>query len=450
METLQKITSLIRTLSLLRELRSHDVWTREQLKEHQIQALAALRKFAYQHSLFYKEFHYGLETASLEKLPVLTKTMMMEKFDSFVTDRSINLTDVRRHVEAGSVGRFNRRYEVVATSGSTGNPGIFLFDPMEWATLIASFARGSEWGGKRIQLTQRSKMAVVSSTNDRNVSARVGKAADTPFIPTIRLDATEPILTIVQRLNEWNPEVVVAYASMAYFLAYEQKAGRLRIHPKKVFTSSEVLTRHMRNILEEVWGNVVFNEYASTETANIAAEDQHHHGMHVFEDLLIVENVDEYNKPVPDGEFGEKLLVTTLFSRTQPLIRYEIGDSVRFAKKQPNCQLPYRVIDGIEGRREDVLVINGVQIHPNVFHDVMDTVPNKGWQIVQEKDGLRVLLVQPQTESMSLQNRLANILRERGAEVTSIHVETVDAIPKAKSGKTPLIKAHTDSSSRFS
>jgi phenylacetate-CoA ligase len=51
--------------------------------------------------------------------------------------------------------------------------------------------------------------------------------------------------------------------------------------------------------------------------------------MHLFEDLVITEVVDEGNRPVPLGVYGEKVLVTVLFSRTLPLIRYELSDSVR-------------------------------------------------------------------------------------------------------------------------
>lgn len=427
---------------MMRVLRAHDSWSRAKLKEHQEKSLAALRQFAYHHSPFYRELHRGFEDAPLKELPIVTKTMMMDRFDDFVTDRNIRISDVRRHVEAGCPGRWKGVYEVVATSGSTGTPGIFLFNSKEWATIIASFSRASEWAGRKIDLLRRPRMAVVSSTNERNLSARVGNSAGTLLIPTIRLDATEPIANIVRQLNEWAPEALVAYASMAYALAHEQKAGTLRIHPQKIFTSSEVLTRHMRDTIEEAWGAVVFNEYASTETATIAAEDESRHGLHVCEDLLIVENVDGENQPVPDGEFGEKLLVTTFFSRTQPLIRYELSDSVRFATAQPDCQLPYRLIDEIEGRREDVLMMNGIRIHPNVFHNVLDTIPNKGWQVVQEENELRILLIEPQGESASLQKRLANALRQKGTGEVSIRIDIVKGIPKAKSGKTPLIRAY--------
>ena len=51
--------------------------------------------------------------------------------------------------------------------------------------------------------------------------------------------------------------------------------------------------------------------------------------MHLFEDLVITEVVDADNQPVPPGEYGAKVLVTVLFSRTLPLIRYEMSDSLQ-------------------------------------------------------------------------------------------------------------------------
>lgn len=237
-----KFLTIVQVLSKLRELRSHDKWSADQLAEHQKQLFVDLREFAYKHSPFYQKFHKGLESAPLRDLPVLTKSAMMENFDDFVTNRTLRLEEVRAHVQAGSKGKFLNKYEVVATSGSTGNPGIFLFNEQEWATVIASFARAREWAGLKVSLTKRSKMAVVSSTNERNISARVGKAANTPFIPTLRVDATEPMENIVAKLNQWKPESLVAYASMTYFLANEQETGRLNIHPKFIFTASEVLT----------------------------------------------------------------------------------------------------------------------------------------------------------------------------------------------------------------
>ncbi|MBM2811047.1 MAG: phenylacetate--CoA ligase family protein [Chloroflexi bacterium] len=438
---------LFKVLQDMRRLRLHEKWTRDDLETFQREELSHLREWACARSPFYRDFHRGLSNAPLRELPILTKSMMMEHFDAIVTDRRVQLPDVRAHLAAGGRGRFRKGYEVVTTSGSTGTPGIFLFDPREWTTIIASFARAREWAGLRLRLTGRSRMAVVSSTNERNLSARVGRVADTPFLPTLRLDATEPLADIVAALNRWQPEVLVAYASMANVLAGEQAIGRLTIHPRAVFASSEVLTAQMRQRLTEAWGEVVFDEYASTETASIAAEDTAHHGMHVFEDLLIVENVDAGNQPVPPGTFGEKILVSVLFSRTQPLIRYEISDNVRFAATEPGCHLPFRTIDGVQGRSEDILLLPGesnqvVRVHPNVFHDAMDLVPSDGWQVVQEPDGLRILVV-PGVEPLDdlrVRDLILAALGSQGVLPLSVRVERVSSIPKAPSGKTPLIK----------
>jgi phenylacetate-CoA ligase len=439
---------IIGVLRELKRLEARDRWPRDSLAAYQRESLATLREWTYANSPFYREFHHGLTAAPLGELPILTKRQMMEHFDSFVTDREAYLSDVQAHLASRAGTRFRDQYEVVATSGSTGTPGIFLFGPQEWVTILASFARAREWAGLKVRLTHRSRMAVVSSTNERNLSARIGKMADTPFLPTLRLEASQPMGNIVGALNDWRPEVLVAYASMAYFLAGEQMAGTLHISPRAVFTSSEVLTPQMRGRLERVWGDVVFNEYASTETATIAAEDAGHHGMHVFEDLLIVENVDAEDRPVAPGTFGEKLLVTVLFSRTQPLIRYEISDSVRFAAQQPRCDIAFRTIDGVEGRAEDVLVLPGpgnqpVRIHPNVFHDAMDLVPNNGWQVVQESDGLDVLIVHgaEPVDADGVRGRIESALQGQGALPLAVRVSIVAAIPKAASGKTPLIKA---------
>ena len=56
---------------------------------------------------------------------------------------------------------------------------------------------------------------------------------------------------------------------------------------------------------------------------------ERHKGLHLFEDLVITEVVDEKNRPVSPGAYGDKVLMTVLFGRTQPLIRYGMSDSIK-------------------------------------------------------------------------------------------------------------------------
>jgi phenylacetate-CoA ligase len=443
---------ILRVLALRHRLRQRDRWTRRRLEAHQGRALRLLREHAYDRSPFYWRFHKGFTDRPLHDLPVLTKEMVMEHFDELVTDPTVRLADVEAHLTTLSGGDelLGGRYRVASTSGSTGRRGLFLWDPGEWTTVLASYNRSFDWAGVGAGLTHRTRMAVVSSTTPWHQSARVGASVRSPWVPTLRMDSGDPLESIVERLNGFQPRVLVAYVSMAHLLAEEQLAGRLRISPSFVFASSEVFTQQARRRVEAAWGRKPFEVYAATETAGIASECDRHRGMHLLEDLVVTEVVDENNRPVPQGVYGHKVLVTVLFSRTMPLIRYEMSDSVRPASSPPHCPCgrPFALIDGIQGRAEDVLrfaTTSGGQlsVQPIVFHRVMDAVPAGGWQVAQGAEGLTVLLsgVREGFADATLIDSLRRELEAQGVIVPPVKVRRVPNIPRTTVGKAPLIKS---------
>jgi putative adenylate-forming enzyme len=432
-----------------RQLRRHDRWTRQQLEAHQTRALHLLREYAYARSPFYLQFHKGFLNRPLHDLPVLTKALVMEHFHEVVTDRTVRLREVEAYLTAPyNAKQFLGHYWVNATSGSTGRRGLFLFNFTEWTTILASYARVYAWGGAQPSLTHRLKLAVVSTTTPWHQSAQVGATVQSWWTPTLRLDATSPTEELVERLNTWQPETLVAYASTADLLAKEQIAGRLHITPQAVFTASEVLTRPMRQRIAQAWSRQPLNVYGATESATIAAECDQRRGLHLFEDLVITEIVDQHNRPVPPGTPGDKVLLTVLFSRTQPLIRYEMSDQVQVATSLCPCGRPYACLEAIQGRVEDILhfpaVTGGwVAVHPNVFHDVLDLLPVTGWQIVQRADGLTVLVsgVRNGFSEAMLIDALRRGLAEQGVMAPSVSIERVAAISRGAVGKTALIRS---------
>jgi phenylacetate-coenzyme A ligase PaaK-like adenylate-forming protein len=215
-----------------------------------------------------------------------------------------------------------------------------------------------------------------------------------------------------------------------------------------VNSSSEVLTTQARAMATRAWLVPPFNVYAATETGGIAAECGQHHGMHLFEDLVIPEVVDDDYRPVPPGQPGDRLLVTVLFSRTIPLIRYEMTDRVRLAARPCPCGLPFRLVESIEGRTDDVLVLPAtaggtVRIHPVVFHQVLDLLDVVGWQVRQQEHQLQVLVAAPGPafEARTTQRAVRAALTTAGALPPPLGVLVVDAIPAGAAGKRPLVVA---------
>jgi phenylacetate-coenzyme A ligase PaaK-like adenylate-forming protein len=422
----------------------HESWTRQQLEDYQARALHACRAYAYAHSPFYQRFHRGLIDRPLHELPVLTKAMMMEQFDELVTDRAVRLRDVQEYLARADASKlFLDRYRVMATSGSSGRPGVFLYDRAEGVTVGNSYNRCTHWGG----ITPESRAAVVASTAPAHMTTRAPITANGQQVARLQLSANEPLETIVQRLNEWQPDTLFLYPSIAAVLADEQRQGRLRVTPQIIFCGSEAMPGETRRRIEDVWQTRLFDIYGTTEGGVLAAECSFHQGLHIFEDFSIVEVVDQDNRPVPPGEQGDKVLLTVLFRRTQPLIRYELSDLVRTSTiERCPCGRPFFMLEAIQGRTIEVLYLQSLtggeeRIFPYLFENVFNTQPVSAWQVVQEQDGLHIFLTgaSEELQEEQLLAALRQALTRRGVIVPPIAIHRVTALNRNASGKTPTV-----------
>jgi putative adenylate-forming enzyme len=442
------LTTPFRVLWRRRALEKSCAWTRPELERHQQERLHALRRFASAQSPFYRRFHKGLDDRPLQALPILSKSEMMAHFDDVVTDRAVRLADAERFLtNAGAEDLFRGRYVVLSTSGSTGQRGVFVFSRDEWLTVLAMIARPIAWASVGAGVGRRPRSAMLASTTPWHYSTRIGVSLTSRLLPSLRLNAAEPIDTMVSRLNDWQPDVLAVYPSVLRQLADEQIAGRLRISLRGIHTSAEVLDADIRRRVRDAWGIPVFDTYGATEYAPIAAECAHGR-KHLFEDGAIIEVVDENGRAVPPGERGDRLLLTVLNRRTQPLIRYEISDVVRLAGEPCECGRSFAVVESIEGRVEDSIWLPDatdrarlVQLHPNVFHDVMDGAPTAGWQLRQRGADLTMSVVgMPDAAARdALAQTIRLALERQGAAPASVTVTLAETLDRGATGKAPLI-----------
>jgi phenylacetate-coenzyme A ligase PaaK-like adenylate-forming protein len=279
------------------------------------------------------------------------------------------------------------------------------------------------------------------------MSMRVFNTVRNPWTRVLHLDAGESSGRVLEALNRWQPTTLAVYPSSLRLLAREQLAGRLRIVPRTIYTGGEVLFEEVRQLARDAWGTEVFDQYGATETGNMAAECSRHNGLHINEDMVIVEVVDGANRPVPAGEYGDKLLVTVLFNTTQPLIRYEISDRLRLASSPCPCGKPYRLLESVQGRAEEVLEFPTstgglVQVHTIVLERVLDALPAAEWQVIQEGGRLRVLLsgVREDFQDREAVDSLLRALGAQGVDHPSVEIVRVPSIPRGATGKAPIVR----------
>jgi phenylacetate-CoA ligase len=453
----RRLTDLAAAMRLARELIGHDRWTEDQLAAHQQQRLEAVVRHAAASSPFYRERLAGLgpgDRVELDRLPVLDKATVMDRFDDVVTDRRLTLAAVEAHLDglAGDELLLDR-YRAMATGGSTGRKGVFVADRAEWRQYLAGFFRWNHYVGQRPRLPRR-RIASIAAARPLHMTYRMAANVDVGLYRVLRLEATAPPAVMVEALNQHQPEFLYAYGSVLGLLAAEQLEGRLRIGPAAIASSGETHTDELRDAIRSAWGTSTFELYAMTEAGILGSHCERHTGVHLFEDQAIVEVVDERNRPVPPGQVGHKLLVTNLVTRAQPLLRYEVSDMVAVAAERCGCGRPFRLLAGIEGRNDDILYFPAAAggttaVHPLALRSALAAIPGLAqYKVVHDTDGLHVrVALRPgagPAETVRLVSaRLTDRLTSQGAACPAVQVELRDSLQDERdtAGKFKLVES---------
>jgi putative adenylate-forming enzyme len=166
------------------------------------------------------------------------------------------------------------------------------------------------------------------------------------------INQLQPMEKIIEQLEKLNPNVVSAPPSMLKILATELLKRRLKISPKLLYSYAEVLYPEVKEYLEKNIKCKVHEVYQGSE--GYYALTCRHGNLHINEDMVFFELLDDRGLPTKDGEPCHKLLVTDLHKKSQPIIRYELNDIITISKKKCSCGSNFRVIKQIQGRADDM------------------------------------------------------------------------------------------------
>jgi phenylacetate-CoA ligase len=430
-----------------------DRWSTDRMLEYQQARLREMVSHAVARSPYYRDAIGGLPNGEveLERLPTLTKHTLMQEWDRIVTDPELCLADAEAHIASERAREpLLGTYQVAASGGTSGVQGISVYDPPAWETAIAAFQRvlATQDVSPSARLVGIGSPAPIHMTN-RLFGALRARHGDVP-----RLSVTTPLPEVVAALNTFQPEVVITYPSFIRRLAEEQQAGRLRISPHKFCSTAETLTQDVRDLARETWNATVMNAYGATEVHLMGVECPWTTGAHVPEDLVVLEVVDEHNRPVPPGALGYKILVTNLFNRAFPMIRYEFSDMLRVAEGPCPCGRQHLRLQSIDGRREDLLTLPArdggrIDVHAIHLHALLVQVPSiRQFEVTPRADALLVRVALKHGKGNGTDDVLRGTTRAIEGELdrlgakTRVMVEPVDEIARSGTGaKQKLVRA---------
>jgi phenylacetate-CoA ligase len=250
-----------------------------------------------------------------------------------------------------------KRVYMNSTSGSTGKPFHFAKDryahAMTWAYIIDKY--------KELGLNYGSSLQARFFGIPLSRSKYVKEKIKDYFSARVRFpifDLSDDVLSrYYKSFRSHRFDYIYGYtSSLVLFAKYVNKVGvsLKKICPslKCCIVTSEVCSPEDRVELQLAFGIPVYNEYGAAELDIIAFESQEGQWK-LNEENLFIEIVSEEGKPVPAGQEG-LVVVTSLFNKAMPFIRYNLGDMVSL---QPERSTYHRLIKTMQGRMNDVALL---------------------------------------------------------------------------------------------
>lgn len=326
-----------------------------------------------------------------------------------------------------------------STSGSSGEPLRFALGRQRISMDIAAKWRATRWWD--VDIGDR-EFVIWGSAIENAAQNRIRAWRDRLFrsrlVPGAALDEAG-LDRVLEQMMSYRPRMLFGYPSVIARLAWRARERRLTAADfgiRVAFTTAEVLQPQWRQIIADVFGCGVCNEYGARDAGFVARECPQG-GWHITAEELIVEILDEQGRPVPAGETGD-IVVTNLFSSEFPFIRYRTGDRGALEPGVCSCGRGLPRLRTLAGRANDALVgRGGARVHGSVFNYLMrDTAGLRAYRIEQSVlDRLDVSVVFEGDIPPGFAAALEDVARRYLGEDVRVQLQRVASIPPEANGK---------------
>lgn len=350
---------------------------------------------------------------TLQRLPVLERSSVQADPEAFCDPRAPGLP--------------------LTSSGSTGTPLELRLDPRARRGRRRRFAGFFLGGGWRPWHRSLSFKVIPDD------SSRLGSdLLDRTILRRRRtVSVLEPIDRQFEALRRHDPQVLHGLPSVFEQLALRAEAECWRPSDLRcIFTCSEALTPATRELIERAFGVPVGDCYAAAE-ALIGWECESRRGIHVLEDRVVLEVLDELGRTVAPGAVG-RVVITTLDNPSMPLIRYAIGDmAVAPSGERCACGRPELLLPRVLGRQVPYFDVGGAKLSPwGVIARMHELAAVGQFQLMQTAPDQILVLIRPRPGAGPVDRRvLQRLLAEELGPTVAVELREVAEIDALASGK---------------
>jgi len=299
-----------RMFSLLRELRSHERWTVEEINAFQLQALRKIIEHARTTSSFYADYPECniRSSADLRRFPVLTRELVRENGDR-IASRAVQSAE---RIRVGTTGTTGASLQVTYSEPVARRHWAFRMRQWAWAGVKARTPRVTFFGSRVVPPERTEPPFWTHNFLERQTLASIFHLSES--------NASH----YMEFLRQNSGKVLEGFPSVLAILAdFILKTGKA-VPMRAVFTDGEPLYPFLRENIEKAFATRAYDLYGNTEYAGLIHECEHGQ-MHAIPEYAFLEILDSEDRPVGPGEEGY-FVWTSFVNDAMPLIRYRIGD----------------------------------------------------------------------------------------------------------------------------
>ena len=274
------------------------------------------------------------------------------------------------------------------TSGSSGHPFTFAKDKACHALSWASFQDRYAWFDLDINSSKQARFYGIPLDFVGYQKERFKDWLGNRYRFSIFDLSDRKLQKIFKRFTSTKFEYINGYtSSIVLFAKYLKRQGIVlsKICPtlKACIVTSEMLFESDKKLLEQQFNIPIINEYGASEIGLIAFQNKETQ-LEIDNDLLFVEVLDHHNNILPDGEVG-RIIVTSLYNKAHPFIRYEIGDLGALSRNKKNNT---SIFSKLKGRTNDIATLPSGKVVPGLtFYYVTKS-------IIEENDNVNEFVIE--------------------------------------------------------